>query len=52
MKSKEFQTVANSLPVPTSLILSQFELSDDSDDSSSRKFSGSQTKNYKVNFMI
>ncbi|CAG9539877.1 unnamed protein product [Cercopithifilaria johnstoni] len=47
-KSNAKNVVVNTSPIPTSLLLSQFELSDDSDDSSSRKFSGPQTKNCKI----
>uniref|UniRef100_A0A0R3RSW9 PHD-type domain-containing protein n=1 Tax=Elaeophora elaphi TaxID=1147741 RepID=A0A0R3RSW9_9BILA len=47
-KSNAKNSVANASPIPTSLLLSQFELSDDSDDSTSRKFSGPQTKNCKI----
>ncbi|VDK65228.1 unnamed protein product [Onchocerca ochengi] len=48
LKSSSKNSVVTSSVIPASLILSQFELSDDSDDNTSRKFSGSQTKNYKI----
>ncbi|KAK6107574.1 hypothetical protein QQG55_28725 [Brugia pahangi] len=48
LKSNTKNSVVNSSPIPSSLLLSQFELSDDSDDNTSRKFSGSQNKNCKV----
>uniref|UniRef100_A0A1I7VSY9 PHD-type domain-containing protein n=1 Tax=Loa loa TaxID=7209 RepID=A0A1I7VSY9_LOALO len=48
LKSSTKNSVANNSPIPTSLLLSQFELSDDSDDNPSRKLSGPQTKNYKI----
>uniref|UniRef100_A0A915PGZ9 PHD-type domain-containing protein n=1 Tax=Setaria digitata TaxID=48799 RepID=A0A915PGZ9_9BILA len=47
-KSDTKSSVATGSPIPTSLLLSQFELSDDSDDNTSRRFSGFQTKNYKT----
>ncbi|KAL3985201.1 hypothetical protein ACH3XW_37645 [Acanthocheilonema viteae] len=48
MKSNAKNSVVNTSPIPTSLLFSQFELSDDSDDNTSRKLSGSQTKNCKI----
>ncbi|VDK71560.1 unnamed protein product [Litomosoides sigmodontis] len=48
LKSNDKNSVINASPVPTPLLLSQFELSDDSDDSGSRKFSECQAKNCKV----
>ncbi|KAM3717731.1 Integrator complex subunit [Dirofilaria immitis] len=48
LKSSSKNAAVTSSTAPTSFLLSQFELSDDSDDNTSRRFSGSQIKNYKI----